>query len=135
MDERRQQKAPESVRDWSKWLVGVNLAAGAGCVAVLQTGVGGVLRSFLLAAIVFFGLALLGGAALMAILPCLMERLPVQDGAGRPVSVYEGRLWPGGMRVRTLVLVQCSQFVLALIAPGVTAGSAAGQETCNDGPA
>lgn len=115
MDEGLQQKALESVRDWSKWLVGVNLAAGAGCVAVLQTGVGGVPRIFLLAAIGFFGLALLVGAGLMALLPSLMEQLPVQNSAGRLVSVYEGALWRG-MRVRTLVLVQFSLFVLALIA-------------------
>ena len=114
MDEGMQQKALESVRDWSKWLVGVNLAAGAGCVAVLQTGVGGVPRIFLLAAIGFFGLALLVGATLMAMLPGLMERLPVEDGAGRLVSVYQGGLWLG-MHVRTLVLVQFGLFVLALI--------------------
>ena len=114
MDEEMQQKALESVREWSKWLVGVNLAAGAGCVAVLQTGVGGVPRIFLLAAIGSFGLAMLVGAGLMAMLPGLMEQLPVQDEAGRPMSVYQGGLWLG-MRVRTLVLVQFSLFVLALI--------------------
>lgn len=117
MNEGRQQQALELVRDWSKWLVGVNLAAGAGCVAVLQSGVGGLPRIFLLAAIGCFGLALLIGAALMALMPGLVERLPVRNEEGRLVSVYEGRLWQG-MRVRTLVTVQFGLFVLALIAFG-----------------
>lgn len=115
MDRGTQQKALESVRDWSKWLVGVNLAAGAGCVAVLQTGVAGVPRVFLLMAVGFFAMALLVGTSLMAMLPGLMERLPVQDGAGRLVSVYHAGLWLG-IRVRTLVSVQFSLFVLALLA-------------------
>ena len=115
MNEERQQQALSSLREWSKWLVGVKLAAAAGCVAVLQGGAAGVARLFLLAAIVFFALALLAGATLMATLPGLIERLPVQDGAGHPQSIYDGALW-GGLRVRTLVLVQFGLFVLALLA-------------------
>ena len=115
MNEQRQQQALSSLAEWSKWLVGVKLAAAAGCVAVLQTGVAGVPRVFLLAAILFFALALLAGASLMATLPGPIERLPVQDRAGHPASIYEGALW-GGMRVRTLVMIQFSLFVLALLA-------------------
>ena len=52
----------------------------------------------------------------MAMVPGLMDRRPVEDVPGRLLNVYEGDLRPGGMRVRTLVLVQFSLFVLALVA-------------------
>jgi hypothetical protein len=114
MGESGQSRALEAVADWSKWLVGVNLTAAGGCVAVLQTGVAGTPRVFLLAAIGLFVLGLLAATVFLALLPGLIEQLPVQDEAGELRSIYEGHLWRA-VHLRTLVLVQFGLFVLALL--------------------
>jgi hypothetical protein len=114
MGESGQLRALEAVGDWSKWLVGVNLTAASGCVAVLQTGVAGTPRLFLLAAIGLFVLGLLAATAMLALLPQLIEQLPVQDDVGHLRSIYEGQLWRA-VHLRMLVVVQFGLFVLALI--------------------
>jgi ABC-type Na+ efflux pump permease subunit len=114
MGESGQLRAVEAVGDWCKWLVGVNLTAAGGCVAVLQTGVGGTPRLFLLAAIGLFVVGLLSATVILALLPRLLEQLPVQDDVGQLQSIYEGQLWRA-VRLRPLVVVQFVLFVLALL--------------------
>jgi hypothetical protein len=114
MGESGQLRALEAVGDWSKWLVGVNLTAAGGCVAVLQTGVAGTPRLFLLGAIGLFIVGLLAATALLALLPRLIEQLPVLDDEGHLRSIYEGQLWRA-VHLRMLVLAQFGLFVLALL--------------------
>lgn len=40
MNEEHQEKAIDSLRDWSKWLIGLSFSATTGCVIVLQQGLG-----------------------------------------------------------------------------------------------
>lgn len=88
MDESNQHKAIEALRDWSKWLIGVNFAAATGCVVVLQAGVKGPPRPFLLLAIAAFALSVLCSAILVRVLASLVEKLPFKDINERGSSIY-----------------------------------------------
>lgn len=112
MAENSQGKALELVAEWSKWLVSVNVVATAGCVAVLQSGVEGMPRVFLLLAIGTFALSLLVAALMLGLIPALSQRLPVQNERGQPASIYDGRLW-SGLTVRVLAITQFALFLLA----------------------
>ncbi len=52
MDETRQEKAIDVLRDWSKWLIGVNVFSATGCVIVLERDVPVLLQPLLVGAIV-----------------------------------------------------------------------------------
>lgn len=112
MAEDSQEKALELVGEWSKWLVSVNVVAVAGCVAVLQGGVAGTSRTFLLLAIGTFTLSLLVAALLLGLLPALSERLPVRIRGEQQTTIYDGRLWKS-VTVRGLAIVQFVLFLLA----------------------
>jgi hypothetical protein len=112
MSDHSQGKALDLVGDWSKWLVSVNVVATVGCVSVLQTGVAGTPRFFLLLAIGTFTLSLLTAAFLLGLIPALSQRLPVEGEGGRPGTVYDGHLW-GTLTVRLLAVVQFALFLLA----------------------
>lgn len=112
MPQDSQTRALKHVADWSKWMVAVNVVATVGCVAVLQDGILGIARFFLLLAIGTFALSLMIAALLLGLLPGLIQRLPLHDERGQPASVYDGRLW-GGLTVRALAVTQFALFLLA----------------------
>ncbi|MFW6042696.1 MAG: hypothetical protein ACOC9C_03355 [Chloroflexota bacterium] len=114
MADHPQGRALDLVGEWSKWLVRVNLVAAAGCVAVLQGGVSGPPRAFLLLAIGTFTLSLLAAALLLGLLPGLSERLPVRSDQARRASIYDGRLW-GTLTVRLLATAQFALLLLAAL--------------------
>jgi hypothetical protein len=112
MDDEGQEKAIESLRDWSKSLMTLQLAAVAGCVAVLQIGVAGLPRLFLVLAIAAFALSLLTASVILGMTPTVLQRLPLRDESGRLASVYDCDVWHG-VRLRTIVQLQYLFFIAA----------------------
>lgn len=84
-----QEKTVEAFRDWSKWMIGVDFVAGAGCVAVLRGGVGDAVRPWLVAAIIAFALAAMVSALLVRMLVSLTEHLPCQSSSNKPASISD----------------------------------------------
>jgi hypothetical protein len=109
-----QEKAIESIRDWSKSLIGLELAAGAGCVVILQQGVGGLPRVFLIAAIVAFGLALATAALILGLTPSVLQQLPLRDPEGSDLNIYDCHVWRG-LRLKTVVQLQYLFFAAAIV--------------------
>ncbi|WP_290650119.1 hypothetical protein [Aquisalimonas sp.] len=112
MDKESQKAAVQTLSEWSRWLIGIDLAAAAGCVIVLQGGVGGVARVFLILAIGVFALALLCAVLLSRVLASVVEQLPLRGADGNPQSIYAYRLgW--GLSVAGLAHAQLVLLVLA----------------------
>lgn len=114
LNEENQLKAVESLRDWSKWLIGINFAAATGCVVVLQGGVTGPPRPFLMLAIGAFALSVLSSAVLVRALASLVEELPLRGEDGDPVSIYDYSLgW--GLSARGLARLQLGLLILGVV--------------------
>lgn len=111
MDETRQQRATDSLRDWSKWLIGIDFAAATGCVVVLQREAVGSL--FLTLAIAAFALSVVCSILMVRSLASLVEILPLRDPAGRVVTIYAYRVW-GKLSLANLVVLQTTLFVLGV---------------------
>lgn len=93
MDETRQERAIEALRDWSKWLIGLNFAAATGCVIILQNASGvGPVTPFLLAAIASFVLSVFSSTVLVRELARIVELLPLRDHGGEVTTVFEHKL-------------------------------------------
>ncbi len=95
MDVERQTAAVDSLREWSKWSIGLGFLSASGCVFVLQGGVPLLAQIFLVLAISAFAASVLCSILLLRVLATLVERLPVQDGQGSPGSIYQQQLLPG----------------------------------------
>lgn len=111
MKEENQIRAVESLRDWSKWLIGIDFAAATGCVIVLQGGVQGPPRPFLMGAIAAFALSVITSVILVRALASLMENLPHQDPDGNAVSIYRYTV-TGAVSVRQLANLQLGLLIL-----------------------
>lgn len=112
-----QENTVDSLRDWCKWLIGLEFGAGAGCIAIfLQSPTSPAVTPFLVIAIAAFGLALACAVLLMGELAVITERLPLRDGQGRLASVFEqsGRLGPsiGWLVSRQLILLALASVFL-----------------------
>ena len=95
MDVERQTAAVDSLREWSKWSIGLGFLSATGCVVVLQGGVPLLAQIFLVLAISAFAASVLCSILLLRVLATLVERLPVQDAQGSPGSIYQQQLLPG----------------------------------------
>lgn len=95
MDVERQTAAVDSLREWSKWSIGLGFLSATGCVVVLQGGVPLLAQIFLVLAISAFAASVLCSILLLRVLAALVERLPVQDAQGSPGSIYQQQLLPG----------------------------------------
>lgn len=113
MDEKRQEKAIDVLRDWSKWLIGVDFFAASGCVIILERGVPLLLQPFLVGAVVLFALSVVTSALVLGLLAILVETLPLRDESGATYSIYDHLVW----RQVSLGLLARLQF--ALLAIGV----------------
>jgi hypothetical protein len=111
MNEARQQSAIDALRDWSKWLIGLDFAAATGCVVVLQTDVATEL--FLVLAISAFALSVVCSVLVVRALASLVETLPFQNEAGEVVSIYEYQVW-GQLSLANLVALQMLFFVMGI---------------------
>jgi hypothetical protein len=100
VDKESQKLAVDSLRDWSKWLISVNVLASAGCTVVAKnpvvanTGAQGVVtRVFLVLAIAAFVCSSVLSAALVQILAVVLERIPTTDASGTIRSIGEYVVW------------------------------------------
>jgi hypothetical protein len=73
MNESRQERAIDALRDWSKLLIGFAFAAATGCVIVLQTEVA--VQSMLMLAIAAFVLSVICILLVVRALASLVEQL------------------------------------------------------------
>jgi hypothetical protein len=106
MDEKGQVRAIESLRDWSKWLIGLNLAAASGCVLVLQTAnVRAAVTPFLVIAIALFALSIFCSVFLVQQLARVAEILPLRDSDGNPTTVFNRKV-AAGLSVGAIAVVQ-----------------------------
>lgn len=107
----QQEKALELLKDWSKWAAGLNFGAATGCVIMLQQGVPASVRLFLMAAVVFFALSILVSSLIFALLPAIVQSLPINK---KSVSIYDYDLLPS-ISLRELVWAQLGFFGLGAI--------------------
>lgn len=114
MDESHQKLAVEALCDWSKWLIGFNLAASGGCIAVLLGGVQGLPLVFLIAAIISFAISVLSSILMVKMLVNVMEALPVRDDTGQVTSIYNFRLY-GRISLGSMAWFQFAFTVIAVV--------------------
>ncbi len=110
----QQEKAIDSLRDWNKWLIGLNFFSGTGCVLMLQQGVSPLLIPFLVGAIVLFALSAIVTALVLGILPALIQALPLRDESGALQSIYDCAVW-SRLSLRQFVRLQFLLFVGGII--------------------
>ena len=87
MDRERQKDAVDAMKEWSKWLIGLDFLAASGCVIILQGGVTGLARPLLMLAIAAFALSVLCAVVLVRMLVGVAERLPLLDADGQLRSI------------------------------------------------
>ena len=113
MEKPAQMDAISALKDWSKWLIGLNTVFGGGCLSVLQTNtVQGLPRIFLVAAIITFVVSVLFSILLGRVLASLTEHLPTTE------SIYRFRD-DLGMSVGQLARAQLLTFLLACLFMGL----------------
>jgi hypothetical protein len=106
MDEKGQVRAIESLRDWSKWLIGLNLAATSGCVLVLQTAnLRAAVTQFLVIASALFALSILCSVFLVHQLARVAEALPLRDSDGNLTTVFNFK-FAADLSVGAIAVVQ-----------------------------
>ena len=107
MEKTTQMDAIVALKDWSKWLIGLNTTLGGGCLTILQTGnVQGLTRLFLIAAIITFLLSVVCSILLGRVLAALTEHLPTE----RSIYHFSDRF---GISVKHLARAQLLTFLLA----------------------
>jgi hypothetical protein len=108
-----QEKAIDSLRDWSKWLIGLNFSAVTGCVIIVQQGVGPVLKPLLFGAILLFTVSVLSAALIVGMLASIVQTLPLRDDSGSVGSIYDYPVW-ARVSLRDLVQLQFVSFSLGV---------------------
>jgi hypothetical protein len=102
-----QKRTVDALLDWSKWMIGLGFAAGAGCILVLRGAPDGLPRLFLVLATWAFALSVLCAALLVHGLAALNERLPLDEGEGGSNGIRAQRIGPvsiGGLARMQLAL-------------------------------
>jgi hypothetical protein len=112
MDDTRQQKAIDSLRDWSKWLIGLDFAAVTGCVVVLQRDA--IDSPFLTLAIAAFAFSVVASILVVRSLAYLIEVLPLTDANNELESIYQYRVF-GSLLLGHLVYIQTGLFLAAVL--------------------
>jgi hypothetical protein len=113
MDTVYQEKAIEAVRDWCKWLIGLNFSSVTGCAIVVERGADAALQPFLFGAILLFALSAVVAALVLGILPSMVQRLPLHDRSGALQNIYTYHVWEG-ITLGRLIRLQFGLFVLAI---------------------
>jgi ABC-type Na+ efflux pump permease subunit len=107
MEKSAQLDAINALRDWSRWLIGLNTVLGGGCLTILQTGnMAGMPRLFMILAIIAFLVSVLSAILLGRTLASLVEHIPTV------ASIYQFRD-DMGLSVRQLARLQLVIFLLA----------------------
>jgi hypothetical protein len=110
-DETRKQ-AIEWLRDWSKWLITINFAAATGCTVVLEIGVKGPARPFLLLAIGAFSVSVVISIAVVRALSTAIEGLNLSGEHQK--SILEHQILHG-VSVRTGTRVQFASLIAGVL--------------------
>ena len=115
MHAQNQENALDSLRDWSKWLIGLNVFATTGCIVKIeQVKVGNVgFSAFLVGAVLCFVLSNLVAVGIVGAHAALVDALPVQNGSGAPQSIFTYRVY-GGVSLGLLARLQFILFILGL---------------------
>lgn len=114
-ERQQQEKAVESMRDWCKWMIGLNLTMGTGCVLVLLRGVSAALKTSLVSAVLFFAFSMVLASLIIAILPSIIQRLPIYDNSERKASnIYTAHVAPR-LTLKMLAGLQYAFFVLGIV--------------------
>lgn len=112
MEKSTQLDAVNALKDWSRWLIGLDTVLGGGCLTVLEIGkVWGLQRLFVILAIIAFLVSILCAILLGRVLASLVERLPTAE------SIY--RFSEDGLSVRQLARLQLLAFLLACLFMGL----------------
>lgn len=113
MEKSAQLDAINALRDWSRWLIGLNTVLGGGCLTILQTGtMTGMPRLFMILAIVAFLLSVLCAILLGRVLASLVEHIPTV------ASIYQFSD-DMGLSVKHLARLQLVIFLLACLFMGI----------------
>lgn len=113
MEKSAQLDAINALKDWSKWLIGLNTVLGGGCLTVLEIGkVWGLQRFFVIVAIIAFLLSVLCAILLGRVLASLAEHLPTVE------SIYHFQDGMG-LSVGQLARLQLVAFLLAAFFMGI----------------
>ncbi len=112
--EDNQFKAIDAIRDWSKWLIGINFAATTGCVVVLQEGVKGPPRPFLLLAIAAFTISVFCSILLVRALAKTVEHVPFKNKEGDLISIYKYPAFKF-LSINTLSALQLIFFMMGIV--------------------
>lgn len=113
METKTQLEAVNALKDWSKWLIGMNTLLGGSCLSILEISkVWGLSRLFIVLAIICFLASVLCAIGLTRMLASLIEHLPSTE------SIYQFRDEPG-FSVRQLARLQLLAFLLASLFMGL----------------
>lgn len=110
----QQEKALEVVKDWSKWLAGLNFGSAAGCILMLQQGISVLVRVYLVSAVLFFSISLLISSLIFLLLPIVIQKLPLHTKSKGALSIYDYELFQS-VTLRLLVGTQFGFFVVGII--------------------
>jgi hypothetical protein len=130
MDEAGQERAIESLRDWSKWLIGLDFGAGAGCVLILENAsVTTAITPFLVITIAFLAISIVCSVFLVSKLAYVAEILPLRDSSGNLTTVFDHKV-AANLSVGALVALQLASlgagaffFIIWVIIKSVAGGS------------
>jgi hypothetical protein len=91
MDAMNQEQALDSLCEWSKWLIGLNVVAATGCIVKIEQVPPGNINPFLAGAVVLFVLSNLVAVLIVGLHAVVVQALPLHDESGAPQSIYEIR--------------------------------------------
>lgn len=112
MEKSTQLDAANALKDWSRWLIGLNTVLGGGCLTVLEaSNVWGLQRLFVILAILAFLTSILCAILLGRVLASLVEHLPTVE------SIY--RFSNDGLSIKQLARLQLLAFLLACLFMGI----------------
>ena len=114
MDAMNQEQALDSLCEWSKWLIGLNVVAATGCIVKIEQVTPGNVNPFLAGAVVLFVLSNLVAVLIVGLHAVVVQALPLQDESGAPRSIYAFRFG------RRISLGQLAQLQFGLLALGLS---------------
>ncbi len=111
----QQEKAVNMLIDWNKWMAGLNFGAATGCIVVLENGVAGIVKSYLIGAIFCFSLSIMISSLVFILLPSIIQKLPIQGKENQKPSIYDYRPF-ASLPLRHIIVTQFYFFILGVIA-------------------
>jgi len=107
----QQAKAVDTLGEWSKWLIGLNFAAGTGCMVILEAGVSALIKPYLVGAIFFLCLSILMSVFIFLSLPAIIQSLPIRHPSKNLMSIYEYKI-ANQISMKWLLAAQIGSLIL-----------------------